>query len=173
MKIKNLKILFLIFFTFMLTSCGGFKYSDARKNPTKASERAKKNLEEGKGVKIQNLVKRKGGTNYEFSTSNPLWRASLEVLDFMPLTSVNYSGGIIITDWYSDNNQNEALKITVRFLDNKIGANSLKIIVHEKKCASTNNCIVKELNSSIRAELNESILKRASVLEQELKAKKK
>ena len=41
-------------------------------------------------------------TTYEFSTSNPMWRASLEVLDFIPLSTVDYSGGMIITDWYSE-----------------------------------------------------------------------
>ena len=61
---------------------------------------------------------RLGSTNYEFSTSNPMWRASLEVLDFLPLATVDYSGGVIISDWYTDNDPNEALKITVRFLDN-------------------------------------------------------
>ncbi len=34
-----------------------------------------------------------------------LWRASLEILDFIPLTTVDYSGGIIITDWYNDKNK--------------------------------------------------------------------
>ena len=63
------------------------------------------------------MMNRKGKTNYEFSTSNPMWRASLETLDFLPLTTVDYSGGMIITDWYSDNNsQSESIKISVRFL---------------------------------------------------------
>ena len=156
-----------------LTSCNGFfKSSPSRENPTNARERAKKNVEEGRGVSLKGLRGPKN-TNYEFSTSNPLWRASLETLDFMPLTSVNYSGGIIITDWYSDSPQNESLKITIRFLSNEIASNSLKIIVHEKKCASLNNCIVKELNSTIKDELNLSILKRAKFLEKEQKKTKK
>ena len=156
-----------------LTSCNGFfKSSPFRENPTNARERAKKNVEEGRGVSLKGLRGPKN-TSYEFSTSNPLWRASLETLDFMPLTSVNYSGGIIITDWYSDSPQNESLKITIRFLSNEIASNSLKIIVHEKKCASLNNCIVKELNSTIKDELNLSILKRAKFLEKEQKKTKK
>ena len=175
MKLNILKILFSVILIFSLSSCKGFfKYSDARENPTKGEERAKKNVKEGRGVAINNL---KGGirgkTNYEFSTSNPLWRASLEVLDFMPLVSVNYSGGIIITDWYSDGNPSESLKITVRFMNNEITSNSLKIIVHEKKCKSANNCIVKELDSKIRDELNLNILKTAKLFEQQSKKKKK
>ena len=64
-----------------------------------------------------------------------MWRASLEIIDFIPLTTVDYSGGIIITDWYSDNqNFNESIKITLRFLSNEIRSDSIKIIVHNKKC---------------------------------------
>jgi len=174
MKLNILKLLFSVFIIFSLSSCKGFfKYSDARENPTKGDERAKKNVKEGRGVALKNITRGRGGTNYEFSTSNPLWRASLEVLDFMPLVSVNYSGGIIITDWYSDGNPNESLKITVRFLNNEIAANSLKIIVHEKKCKSVNNCIVKELNSKIKNELNTNILKTAKLFERQSKKKKK
>ena len=33
-----------------------------------------------------------------------MWRASLEILDFLPFSTVDYSGGMIITDWYSDDN---------------------------------------------------------------------
>ena len=56
------------------------------------------------------------GGSFEFATANELWRASLDVIDFMPLTSVNYSGGVIITDWYSDQgNTNESIKITIKF----------------------------------------------------------
>jgi hypothetical protein len=68
------------------------------------------------------------------ATSNPMWRASLEILDFLPLTTVDYSGGIIITDWYSDNGNNDSIKITVRFLSNEIRSDNLKIIVHKKNC---------------------------------------
>ena len=35
-----------------------------------------------------------------FATKNILWRASLETLDFVPLNSANYAGGMIISDWY-------------------------------------------------------------------------
>ena len=68
-----------------------------------------KQLNEGRGISLEGLVGGRRGTNYEFSTSNPMWRASLETLDFLPLTTVDYSGGIIITDWYYDNNSSQRL----------------------------------------------------------------
>ncbi len=141
--------------------------------PVGAKERARKNIEEGRGVSLKGAFGKRG-TNYEFSTSNPLWRASLEIIDFMPLTTVDYSGGIIITDWYSDNNNsNDSIKITVRFLSNEVQSNSLKIIVHNKKCKTNEVCSINEIDSNIKFELQRSILAKAAALELETKKSKK
>ena len=103
-----------------------------------------------------------------------MWRASLEILDFLPLTTVDYSGGMIITDWYSENNDNDSLKITVRFLGNDVRTESLKILVHRKTCRTNNNCKVSLLKGSkINNELMSSILSLAAKLEIEKKKKKK
>ena len=164
----------LILTVFLITGCGDafkFKKTNSKTTPVNVDDRVERNIGEGRGFRLGDL---KGGSNtYDFASSNELWRASLTILDFMPLVNADYSGGIIITDWYSDSVQNESLKITIRFLSNEIASNSLKIIVHEKKCASLNNCIVKELNSTIKDELNLSILKRAKFLEKEKKKTKK
>ena len=115
-----------------------------------------------------------GGTNYEFSTSNPMWRASLEILDFLPLTTVDYSGGIIITDWYTEDTSSNSIKISVRFLDNEIRADSLKIIVHKKDCSSNNNCKVNLLSTStIGKELRTAIVTKAAEFNTVSKNKKK
>ena len=127
-------------------------------------------MEEGRGVAIGNVFGGGKGTNYEFSTSNPMWRASLEALDFMPLSVVDYSGGIIISDWYG-NEKNESLKITIRFLSNEVRSDSLKIIVHQKKCLVNSNCEINILNSKIRDELITSIIKKAAILEIDNKKK--
>ena len=169
---KKLLILFLLFS--FLSSCAALKPKkvDTRETPVNAQERARKNIDEGKGVSIGGLLGRGGaGTNYEFSTSNPLWRASLEVLDFLPLTTVDYSGGMIITDWYSENNSEESLKITVRFLNNEVRTESLKILVHRKKCQTINSCKISLLkrNNSINEELLASILRIAATLEKQKK----
>ena len=139
---KIFKIIIIIGISFFfLNSCGaGKKLKDLRKpvdlrnSPINPDERAKKNIEEGKGISLKGITGNKS-TNYEFSTSNPMWRASLETLDFIPLSTVDYSGGMIITDWYSDGSRCRSrshLKITVRFLSNEIRSDSLKIIVHRK-----------------------------------------
>ena len=149
---------------------------DQRQMPDGAEAKARKNLEEGKGVSIGGLIKNRsrGAVNYEFSTSNPMWRASLEILDFLPLTTVDYSGGMIITDWYSESNSDESIKITIRFLSNEVRSDNLKIIVHKKKCVNTTNCAVTRLgNNEITNELVSSIVKTAARFEIEDKEKNK
>ena len=172
---------FLAIFSLLVTlsNCGGVpefaKPSKTQRDaPINAKERARKNIEEGRGLSIRGALGRNKATNYEFSTSNPLWRASLELIDFIPLSTVDYSGGIIITDWYSDeNNSDESIKITIRFLSNEVQSNSIKIIVHNKKCRSTENCKINEIDSKIKQELRRSILTKAAQLEIDSKKKKK
>ena len=170
------RILIFSIISLFLLSCNALKPEkvDTRDTPINAQERARKNIEEGKGTSLKDIIGRRGGTNYEFTTSNPMWRASLEILDFLPLSTVDYSGGMIITDWYSENNSNDSIKITVRFLDNEIRSDSLKIIVHKKDCASNNNCKVTLLNNStIASEILTTIVKKAAEIENLSKKEKK
>ena len=170
------KILFYSIISLLILSCNAIKPKkvDTRETPINAQERARKNIEEGKGTTLRDLVGGRGATNYEFSTSNPMWRASLEILDFLPFSTVDYSGGMIITDWYSENNSNDAIKITVRFLANEVRSDSLKISVHKKECKNNMNCRTNLLkNSAIGNELRTSIIRKAAILERESKDKKK
>lgn len=172
-KNQTIKILLILVLCFnFAAACGKFKSDSSKRDvPLNALERARKNVEEGKGISIKNVIKR-GSTNYEFSSSNPLWRASLEILNFMPLTTVDYSGGIIITDWYNQESNNDSLKITIRFLTNEIRSDSLNITIHKKTCDKQNVCKVQVVvNSKIKAELTKSILVKAALLEKEPKVK--
>ena len=174
-SIKHLKIiLFLLISSTLLISCGGkLPGADARKYDPDPKKRVAKNIEEGRGFKLMDTVG-KGGGVFEFASSNELWRASLDIIDFMPLTSVNYSGGIIITDWYStDQSSNESIKISIRFLSNEIRADALDIKVFNKKCLPQLNCVISEKSGNITIELKEKILKTAAIYEKEEKEKKK
>ena len=167
-KKKIVLLISLFFLIGLLNNCGLYRPTDMRKQPSQAPDKARQNIREGRGISLGTLTNRK--TSYEFSTSNPLWRASLEILDFLPLNTVDYSGGLIITDWYSDNQkQNEYIKITVRFLNNEIRTDSIKIIVHQKICSKENNCTTKIIKSKLSEELNKSILKSAAILEKNAK----
>jgi hypothetical protein len=170
-KTSILSISLIISALILFSSCN--KNMDPNR-PIGAEGKRKKNIEEGRGASIGGLLGKVGKTTYEFSTSNPMWRASLETLDFLPFTTVDYSGGIIITDWYSDNtNSNESIKLTLRFLSNEIASNSIKVIVHKKKCSTNTDCVVKKVDSKITEELIASILTKASEFENQSKKKKK
>ena len=171
---KNLKIIFvLILSSIFLNACNGkFPGADARKYPDDPKLRVKKNLEEGRGFRLSETFNKSGGGTFEFASSNELWRASLDIIDFMPLASVNYSGGIIITDWYStDQTSNESIKISIRFLTNEIRSDALDIKVFNKKCLTQSNCVISEKKGDINDELKIKILKTAAMYEAEEKSK--
>ena len=156
-----------------LSSCQALKYKkvSAKDYPPDPKERVQKNMDEGKGFRLMGGGK-KGGV-FDFASSNPLWRASLDTISFLPLTSANYSGGIIISDWYSGNSKDESIKITIRFLTNEIRADALNIKVFTKKCGTQSNCAITESDGQIVKELKKSILKKAAIYEKELKANNK
>jgi len=164
----------IIIYSF-LSSCGIYQPSDARVVSPNSKERVKKNLEEGKGFSIGKMMDQGGsGTNYQFASSNPMWRATLEILDFLPLSNVDYSGGIITTDWYNEGTAlDESIKITVRFLTNEIRSDGLRIIVHKKRCNVEQSCKITKITSSLEHELQVAILKKAILFEREYNKTKK
>ena len=158
-----------------LNSCNGkLPGADARKFPADPKKRIEQNIKEGKSFRLFDTVGNSKGGTFDFASSNELWRASLDVIDFMPLSSVNYSGGIIITDWYSDeNNQNESIKISIRFLTNEIRSDALDIKIFTRKCKNNSmNCKVIETNKVLITELKKEILKKAALYESQKKNKK-
>jgi len=155
-------LLIITLFLFTLNSCGMYKKTDAKKFPPNPDERVKKNMNEGRGFRLLGKKDRNSGT-FDFATSNELWRATLETLDFIPLSNADYGGGIVITDWYTDSdNSNESLKISVRFLTNEIRSDSLVVKIFKKKCSANNNCKVLEVKNNLNTEIKIAILKKAS-----------
>jgi len=168
---KTIKLtLFLTFLPFWLSSCG--TGVDAKKYPPNPELRVKKNIEEGRGFNLNKAINKNTSTNFEFASSNELWRASLDVIDFMPLSSVNYSGGIIISDWYSNNlNSNESIKISIRFLTNEIRSDALDIKIFKKICKTDEGCKISKGYDNLITELKRKILKNAKIYEEKSKDK--
>ena len=162
--IKNMFRTISIFFMVFLISCAVPEALKPKKVdssvPVNADERARKNIEEGRGISLKGAMKGRS-TTYDFSTSNPLWRASLDTLDFLVLSNVDYAGGLIISDWYSENNQKESIKITLRFLSNEIRADAINVIIHKRDCVNQ-NCTVKKLKTDLEIEIKDKILQRAA-----------
>ena len=183
MKLSNIyKFTFIVLILpFLFLSCKGpdgkFKLpgGDARKTPADPAKRIEKNLQEGKGFRLNETIKRNRGSGvFEFASSNGLWKASLDVIDFMPLSSVNYSGGIIVTDWYSENNSpNESIKISIRFLTNELRSDALDVKIFNRKCTdSLVNCKFSESSGDLSNEIKREILKKAAIYKAQIDEKK-
>ncbi len=163
--------LFLIcLILFFLTSCGPLKpkKTDLRKIPGNPKDKREKNIREGKAFRLGGLGTQRSSGNFQFASSNEMWRATLELLEFTPLSNVDYSGGVIITDWFSENSDQDPLKITVRFLSNEIRADGIKIIIHIKKCQKNqkDNCRIIQDNTTLGQEIKLAILKKAAVIKE-------
>ena len=156
----------LMLTVFLIAGCGdAFKYkkTNSKTTPVNVEERVAKNIEQGRGFRLGDLGK--NSNTYDFASSNELWRASLTILDFMPLINADYSGGIIITDWYQEENNNSSVKITIRFLSNEIRADGINVIIYKKNCAAYENCKVQKVESALPGEIKLAILKKATALQ--------
>lgn len=173
MIIKYLNSILVLSIIFFLNSCGGgFKLpgGDARTTPVSGDERVAKNLAEGKGFTINESIKNRGGRggDFQFASSNELWRATLDIIDFIPLASANYSGGILITDWYSDENDTDtSIKISIKFLTNEIQSDALDIDIFYKTCNKNNICKTEKRDTELKTELTKQILKKATIYKSE------
>ena len=159
----------------VLNSCQALKYKPTKAGevPVSGADRVKKNMEEGRGFRLMDIGKQKGGI-FDFASSNELWRASLDTIDFMPLVSANYSGGIIITDWYNDgSSNNQSVKISIRFLTNEIRSALVDIKIFTKECSKMIDCKVYENKGNLALELKKSILKKAALYKKQNKDKNK
>jgi hypothetical protein len=158
-----IKLTFLSLILLIANSCGIYRPAPVKDVPTNVKDRVKKNQAEGKGFRLGR--NNNGGGTFQFASSNPLWRATLDVLDFMPIINASYSGGIIITDWYDENDSKNSIKITVKFLSNEIRPDGLEVLVYKKNCKSFESCQSNKTDSKINSELKMAILKKAARIE--------
>ena len=152
----------------MLSSCRALQYRPvkAKDYPPEPEKRIQKNIEEGRGIRL--FKNRKKGGTFDFASSNALWRASLDTISFMPLLTADYGGGIIVTDWFNNtNNENQSIKISIQFLSNEIRSDALDIKVFKKNCELDKNCKIVNTESKLNNELKLAILKKAAIFEKE------
>jgi len=175
MKITNFKdkilyypiiTLFLLSLASTIVSCGPLKpkYTDLRKIPGDPKGKRERNIQEGRGFRAMGMLEKKGGGDFQFASSNEMWRATLDLLDFTPLSNVDYSGGVIITDWFSESSDQDPLKITVRFLSNEIRADGIIVVIHKKICKTINDCKVVKFDTTLGQEIKLAILKKVAII---------
>ena len=164
-SILQKKILILSIF-FILQACGSWDPPDVKDSPINDADKRKRNIEEGRGI---TLGGKKGGSgNFDFATSNEMWRAALQILDFVPLSTADYGGGIIITDWYSDDlDSKESIKIMVNFLSNEIRTDGIEVKVYKKICNNELNCNTQLIKSNINNDIKLAVLKKAAQIKKQ------
>ena len=166
--LKYSKFSIILLSLFYLSSCGNNSFLKPDWSKTAepdGKKRARANVEEGRGLKL--FKKNKAGGAFLFASSNPLWRASLEAIDFMILSNVDYAGGVIITDWYSDDNQKEAIKITIKFLTNEIRSDALIVNINKRTCDSNNKCSITKIDNDLNFKIKKKILKQAAIYQKD------
>ena len=140
-------------------------------DPTK---RARAYADRGGGIFGNINNQKSSGTNFEFASSNVLWRATLKSLDFLPLINADYSGGIIIYDWYSQaNTPDEQIKVSVQFLNNELRSDSIKIVAHKKICNAQDKCSSSNVDQKFSQAIKETIINNARLLKIEDTKKEK
>ena len=173
MKIKPFNYIFslLIASIFLLNSCGALSYkkADVKDYPINDADKRAKNMKEGRKITFGGKNQQRGG-KFDFASSNEMWRAAIEILDFVPLLNADYGGGIIITDWYSENQDvDESIKISVQFLSNEIRSDALEVKIYNKKCSDVQNCVTSKISSELNSEIKLAILKKAAFIKKNKK----
>ena len=165
LSIRNITQILILALAFIyLNSCGLYRPVDARKVSPNSDERIKQNQEQGKGIRFGNMMNNKGG-DFQFASSNEMWRATIDILDFVPLSNVDYGGGIIVTDWYKNSQTDkDSIKLMIQFLSNEIRADGIKVSIYKRVCLSENNCTTNLLDSTLKNEIKLAILKKAALL---------
>jgi hypothetical protein len=161
---KN-KLTFSLIILIILSSCSSNPFKSSKKDKpneelTQKKKRAVFNVREKINSNESGIVF--GGKKKDnFGKQNIMWVATLEVLNFLPINSLDYNGGLISTDWYSNENSNESIKINVSFLSPEIKTSSVEVKAFKKICTNSTSCKViptsKTFNSKIKDQIFEQV----------------
>ena len=159
-----IKVVSVVIILISLASCtkGEKKNNEIigkKRVPINTSERAQQSVDQGGGL-LSGLGKKQNQNTFDFATSNVMWRAAISSFDSIPLNTVDYSGGIIITDWYS-NGSNENIKININFVSDELKASSININSFKKICKTSTECNVQKMPSNFNNKIKENIISKA------------
>ena len=177
MKYQILKYSFILLISVFLTKCASNQdpvTGEKQRIEPNVNQRAKDFVDKGGGI-MGMIGKSNENTNFKFSTSNVLWRSTLKSLDFLPLMNADYTGGVIIYDWYSQtNNPKDQIKISVQFLSDELRSDSVKITAHKKICDNADRCSNSAIDQNFSNSIKENIITAARTLKiEEAKKEKK
>jgi len=167
-KLRNFLYIFLLF----LISCSSSKEGSEQFEPN-VQKRVEAAAKKDGGIILFGGDKKNSGS-IDFSSTNVMWRATLKTLNFLPLVSADYSSGLIVTDWYSEQKLGkEQIKIQVSFLSNDLKSESIVVSSFKRICESNGICTNSSVNESVNKEIKDSIITNARLLKiEEAKNKK-
>lgn len=161
----------LLLVAFLITGCDGLPrgdqdYSQSGPGGQIVSTKDKRDTVFGEGGLFDSKKGLKEGeTGGGIGVNGFLWRASLDTLSFMPLSSADPFGGVIITDWYTPpDSPGERFKLTVYILDRRLRADGLRVSAFKQNLDSTNNWIPVGVTPKTVTNLENAILNRARQL---------
>lgn len=160
---------------FTLSACAQGKYDPVRKKT--GSEVGRKFESEkretifgdggilGTGGKEQSSANAGGGG---IGVNSYLWRATLDTISFLPVTSADPFGGVIITDWYApQETPNERFKLNVYVLGRALRADGVKVSVFRQVFDASGNWRDSQVEADAARKIEDSILTRARQLRNE------
>jgi hypothetical protein len=160
MSSKYKKIIALITLCIISISCSNNEIDPVTGKKKEYEGNLDKRLEKSKNQTV--LFGGASRNTDSFANTNILWRASIESLKNIPLSSLDYTAGIIITDWYGES-EKESIKITVNIVSKEISQNSIEISSFKKTCQN-NKCSTVTTNQSFNDELKLKILNKVREL---------
>ncbi len=112
-----------------------------------------------------------GQPDGEKATASPiavnafLWRASLDTLSFMPLSSADAFGGVIITDWYAPpETPDHRFKANIYILDRRLRADGIRVALFHQRRDGAGGWVEAQVNDKTAGKLEDAILTRARQL---------
>lgn len=152
------------------TSCGIFDKKENKDESLKKEERFEPNVFKrsensvGRGTTLFGGGKKAA----EFAADSVIWQASLKAMEDIPLSQVNYTGGVIISDWYSSGSSNESIKISVFIKSARLETTSVEVKSFKKTCEN-DTCKTIPLQDSFNNSIKDKILARARTISLEKK----
>jgi len=170
---KFLKLSILVVFVLVnSTSCSALK-PEARKNGYPVDKETERRMKRGKltgegGLKLFSSGtsdKQGSGAGSGVGVNTFLWRASLETLDFLPFSTIDPHGGVILTEWYEDpSSKGERIKLNVLVLGTVLRVDALKITIFKQTRDKKGEWANSPVSADTARELEDKILTKAREL---------
>jgi hypothetical protein len=134
-------------FTLSLTACGSLRTNDSGEPPEPINSLDVRQ-ENPRGSTIWDAFRNRGNES-DVSVNKYIWTASLEVLNFLPVQSVDPFTGVIVTGFGTPPGGGRAYRATVLINDPALDARSLNVALQTRGGSSANTATVRAIEDAI------------------------